>query len=105
VLRSASVAATPSSQGLDAASTDKLPELLNTARQRALTDDEARTLADALRRHEAWLEWSGEREKPRLEVEPVALQMHERVSTQAILRVLARQQNLTREPEISKARK
>jgi adenine-specific DNA-methyltransferase len=75
----------------EANETDKLPELLATARQRALTDDEARTLADALRRHEPWLEWSGKREKPWFEVEPVALHMHERVSTQAILRVLARE--------------
>jgi adenine-specific DNA-methyltransferase len=89
----------------DEAEADKLPELLAAARQRALTDGEARTLADALRRHEPWLEWSGKREKPWFEVEPVALHMHERVSTQAILRVLAREQHLTREPEISKVRK
>lgn len=75
----------------EAAEADKLPELLATARQRALTDEEARTLADALRRHEPWLEWSGKREKPWFEVEPVALHMHERISTQAILRVLARE--------------
>jgi adenine-specific DNA-methyltransferase len=48
-------------------------------------------LAEALRRHEPWLEWSGKREKPWFEVEPVALHMHERISTQAILRVLARE--------------
>jgi adenine-specific DNA-methyltransferase len=75
----------------DAAAADKLPELLATARQRALTDEEAKVLADALRRHEPWLEWSGKREKPWFEVEPVALHMHERISTQAILRVLARE--------------
>ncbi len=75
----------------DATETDKLPELLAIARKRALTDDEARVLADALRRHDPWLEWSGKREKPWFEVEPVALHMHERVSTQAILRVLARE--------------
>ena len=75
----------------DPATTDRLPELLTAARQRALTDEEATVLADALRRHEPWLEWSGKREKPWFEVEPVALHMHERVSTQAILRVLARQ--------------
>ncbi len=75
----------------DAAEADKLPELLAIARKRPLTDDEARTLADALRRHEPWLEWSGKREKPWFEVEPVALHMHERISTQAILRVLARE--------------
>ena len=43
------------------------------------------------RRHEPWLEWSGKREKPWFEVDPVALHMHERISTQAILRVLARE--------------
>ena len=70
---------------------DRLPELLATARERALTPEEADLLADALRRHEPWLEWSGKREKPWFEVDPVPLHMHERVSTQAILRVLARQ--------------
>ncbi len=75
----------------DAIGADRLPELLATARQRALSADEANLLAEALRRHEPWLEWSGKREKPWFEVEPVALHMHERVSTQAILRVLARE--------------
>ena len=75
----------------DATGTDKLPELLSTARQRALTEDEAQQLAAALRNHEPWLEWSGKREKPWFEVEPVALHMHERISTQAILKVLARE--------------
>jgi adenine-specific DNA-methyltransferase len=75
----------------DAAEADRLPEYLEVSRKRALTDNEARTLAAALRKHEPWLEWSGKREKPWFEVEPVALHIHERVSTQAILRVLARQ--------------
>jgi adenine-specific DNA-methyltransferase len=75
----------------EAADADKLPELLAIARKRALSADEARLLADALRRHEPWLEWSGKREKPWFEVEPVALHMHERISTQALLRVLARE--------------
>lgn len=70
---------------------DKLPELLAIARHRALTAEEAKILADAVRQHEPWLEWSGKREKPWFEVEPVALHMHERVSTQAVLRVLARE--------------
>src|SRR4051794_12969447 len=62
--------------------TDRLPELLQTARERALTEEEARVLAGALRKHEPWLEWSGKREKPWFEVDPVVLHMHERVSTQ-----------------------
>lgn len=73
------------------ADTDRLPELLQIAQQRALNPDEVKILADALRKHEPWLEWSGKREKPWFEVEPVALHMHERVSTQAILKVLARE--------------
>ena len=84
------------------AKADRLPELLAAARQRALSADEADQLAEALRRHEPWLEWSGKREKPWFEVEPVALHMHERVSTQAVLRVLARrdvQRNLFADPE------
>ena len=72
------------------AATDRLQELLATARQRALSGEEAGILAAALERYEPWLEWSGKRERPWFEVDPVALHMHERVSTQAILRVLAR---------------
>ena len=74
----------------DPAATDGLQELLATARQRALSGEEAGILAAALERYEPWLEWSGKRERPWFEVDPVALHMHERVSTQAILRVLAR---------------
>jgi adenine-specific DNA-methyltransferase len=70
---------------------DRLPELLAIARRRALSSDEAKVLAEALGRQEPWLEWSGKREKPWFEVDPLALHMHERVSTQAILRVLARE--------------
>ena len=40
--------------------------------------------------HEPWLEWSGKREQDILEVDPVALHEHERVSTQAILNVAKR---------------
>lgn len=85
------------------ATTDRLPELLAAACRRALTAEEADLLADALRRHEPWLEWSGKRERPWFEVEPVALHMHERVSTRAILRVLARQdvqRNLFADPQL-----
>ena len=86
---------------------DRLPELLATARERPLTAEEADVLAEALRRHKPWLEWSGKREKPWFAVEPVALHMHERVSTQAILRVLARQdvqRNLFADPQLDYAK-
>ena len=91
----------------DAAAEDRLPELLAAARQRALSEDEAALLAAALRRHEPWLEWSGKRERPWFEVDPVALHMHERVSTQAILRVLKRQdpqRDLFADPQLDYAR-
>ena len=91
----------------DAAGRDRLPELLAAARQRALSEDEAALLAAALRRHEPWLEWSGKRERPWFEVDPVALHMHERVSTQAILRVLKRQdpqRDLFADPQLDYAR-
>jgi adenine-specific DNA-methyltransferase len=73
---------------------DVLPELIEAARTRPLTDEEAQTLAAALRAHEPWLEWAEKREqhlKGFFEVDPVALHIHERVSTQAILKVAARQ--------------
>jgi adenine-specific DNA-methyltransferase len=75
----------------DPAQADRLPLLLQTARTRALTEPEAQELANALRRHEPWLEWAGKRERPWFEVEPPALHIHDRVSTQAMLRVLARE--------------
>ena len=72
-----------------------------------MTAEEAETLAEALRRHEPWLEWSGKRERPWFEVDPVALHMHERVSTQVILRVLARQdvqRSLFADPQLDYAK-
>lgn len=72
-------------------SPDRLPALLEKARRGPLTDDEARLLADALRRQDPWLEWTGKREAKSFEVDPVALHIHERISTQAILKVAARQ--------------
>ncbi|MBK8233116.1 MAG: site-specific DNA-methyltransferase [Candidatus Eisenbacteria bacterium] len=76
------------------ADADTLPELLAAAKTRKLTDDEAATLAAALRVHEPWLEWADKQEQHRrgyFEVDPVALNIHERVSAQAILKIAARQ--------------
>ena len=70
---------------------DRLPELLETARTRALTEEEARVLAAALRHHEPWLEWAGKRESPGFAVDPLALNIHERISAQAIIKIAARQ--------------
>src|SRR4051812_29430759 len=41
---------------------DRLPELLEDARQRPLTDEETKLLAEALRERQPWLEWTGKRE-------------------------------------------
>ena len=87
---------------------DKLNELVEKATRTPLSAAEAERLRAALQRNEPWLEWSGKREKRWFEVDPVALHMHERVSTQAILRVAARediQRDLFADPqqEYSKA--
>lgn len=82
---------------------DKLPELLETARTRPLTAEEARLLSEALRNREPWLEWAGKREKKEFEVDPVALHIHERVAAQAILKIAARetaQRELFADPQL-----
>ena len=70
---------------------DKLPELLQKAQREVLSAEEAKTIADALRHHEPWLEWAGKQEKKSFAVDPVALHIHERVSAKAILKVAARE--------------
>lgn len=82
---------------------DKLPELLSKAKKQALSESEIQLLADALRKQEPWLEWTGKREKKWFEVDPVALNIHERVSTQAILKIAKRenvQRDLFADPEM-----
>ncbi len=83
---------------------DALPELLREATTRKLSKDEAKIVAEALRRHEPWLEWSGKQEKKAFEVEPVALHIHERISAQAILKVAARedvQRDMFADPQLT----
>ena len=76
---------------------DKLPELLQKAQRQALTAEEAKTIADALRHYDGpWLEWAGKQETKSFTVDPVALHIHERVSAKAILKV-AERQNVQRE--------
>ena len=70
---------------------DRLNELLaKLGSEKSLSDDEVLEL-QALAKADPWLEWSGKREQPECVVDPVALQVHERISTQAILRVAARE--------------
>jgi adenine-specific DNA-methyltransferase len=65
--------------------------LLDESKRRPLTSDEAARLAALLEHPQPWLEWAGKREQPAFEVEPVALHIHERVSAQAILRAIRRE--------------
>ena len=70
---------------------DRLQKLLAEATQRALSEDEAKIIADALRHHQPWLEWTGKREKRWFEVDTVEIHTHERVSALAAKRLAARQ--------------
>lgn len=68
--------------------------LIDKAGREPLSEDEAAILREALDNREPWLEWAGKREqheRGHLEVDPVALHIHERVSAQAILKIAARQ--------------
>ena len=83
---------------------DRLPELLEAAQKRALTEEEILWLAEALRDRQPWLEWAGKREQRFFEVEPVALHIHERIAAQAIVKVAARQdvqRDLFADPQLS----
>jgi adenine-specific DNA-methyltransferase len=73
---------------------DSLAELTELATQRALTPVEAKRLREAMRVSEPQLEWAGKREQNArgyLEVDPVALHIHERVSARAIIRAALRE--------------
>ncbi|MDO8722093.1 MAG: hypothetical protein Q7J31_07665 [Syntrophales bacterium] len=66
---------------------DDISKLIEAAGVRRLTPEEMKRLQDAFRNHEPWLEWAGKREQQWCVADPVALHIHERISTQAILRV------------------
>jgi adenine-specific DNA-methyltransferase len=65
--------------------------LLEKATKTSLTHEEAAELAALLESPQPWLEWAGKRENPAFEVDPVALHIHERVSAQAILKAVRRE--------------
>src|SRR5262245_9152636 len=85
---------------------DRLPPLLEKATREPLSAEEATLLADALTNHQPWLEWAGKKEEHDrrwFEVDPVALHVHERVSTQATLSIAKRQdvqRSLFADPEL-----
>ncbi len=75
---------------------DKIAELIEAAGHRKLEPEELKRLQEAFRNHEPWLEWAGKREQQWCVADPVALHIHERISTQAILKV-ARRENIQRD--------
>ena len=82
---------------------DRLPELLEKAKRKVLSEEEVNLLAEALQQHEPWLEWSGKQEAKVFTVDPVALHIHERVSAKAIMKIAARenvQRNLFADPQL-----
>lgn len=86
---------------------DRAAELAAVAGERQLTISEAEELKALLSVHAPWIEWAGKREAERFEVDPVALHIHERVSTQAILRAVQRQdleRGLFADPELDPAK-
>jgi adenine-specific DNA-methyltransferase len=82
---------------------DKITELLAEAQTRKLTREEIAFLESALAQHQPWLEWSGKAQQSRVAIDDVALHMHERVSAQAILKAVQRddiQKGLFADPEL-----
>lgn len=81
---------------------DDIPGLIEAAGKRKLEPEEMKRLQEAFRNHEPWLEWAGKREQQWCVADPVALHIHERISTQAILKVARRediQRDLFADPE------
>ena len=81
---------------------DDIAELIEAAGKRKLEPEEMKRLQEAFRNHEPWLEWAGKREQQWCVADPVALHIHERISTQAILKVARRediQRDLFADPE------
>jgi len=73
--------------------TDKLLNLRNKM-VKALTEEEVNLLDSTIASHQPWLEWANKREQELnrfFEVDPVALHIHERISTQAILSIAKRE--------------
>ena len=86
----------PNLQFDESGDADQFPELLQKAQRGPLSPDEVQTLADALKNHSPWLEWTGKQEAKSFTVDPVALHIHERVSAKAIVKVVERE-NVQRE--------
>jgi adenine-specific DNA-methyltransferase len=71
---------------------DRAADLLAQAQEPGgLTEEEAAELGRMLRNRQPWLEWTGKREVQEFVVDPVALHIHERISAQAILGAVRRE--------------
>ena len=73
----------------DGGEADRLPSPLAEAARRALSEDEAKSIAAALANRQPCLEWTSRREKRLRDVDPAALHIHERVSALAAIRIAA----------------
>ena len=69
----------------------RLKDLLVKATQEKLSAEEAAEFAKLIESEQPWLEWAGKQENPNFSVDPVALHIHERVSAEAILRAIRRE--------------
>jgi adenine-specific DNA-methyltransferase len=69
----------------------RLKDLLVKATQEKLSTEEAAEFAKLIESEQPWLEWAGKQENPNFSVDPVALHIHERVSAEAILRAIRRE--------------
>lgn len=69
----------------------RLKDLLAKATVEKLSKDEAAEFARLIESEQPWLEWAGKQENPEFSVDPVALHTHERVSAEAILRAIRRE--------------
>jgi adenine-specific DNA-methyltransferase len=69
----------------------RLKDLLVKATQEKLSAEEAAEFTKLIESEQPWLEWAGKRENPNFSVDPVALHIHERVSAEAILRAIRRE--------------
>lgn len=84
---------------------DDVLDLVEEAKRRMLRPNEADCLREALQHYQPWLEWAGKREqheRGHFEVDPVALHIHERISTNAIVRAAMRedvQRDMFADPE------
>jgi adenine-specific DNA-methyltransferase len=79
-----------------------LDELIGRAIGGTLSEEDGALLRELLGSGAPWLEWAGKREAQEFVVDPVALHIHERVSTQAILSTLRRddvQRDLFADPQ------